>query len=342
MLYYHHPLQLYFSAVSREAMPHKLDHPHMDSRLAERIKRKKAQLDHYRPLPTDTVRRLNDDLRVFLTYHSNAIEGNSLSLQETQMVIDYGITIHGHPLREYLEATNHAEAYQYVTALVEKRERITRETILTLHSLVTDKILESKGQFRTVPVYIRGSNMTPPPARDVERLMHEWIAWIYGEGLEYDPLTRAAIAHHGFEAVHPHIDGNGRVGRLLLNLMLMQEGYPPALLLNDWRTRYIHSLNAANAGNYGTLINMIGQAVEAGFDLYLEACAATPEYQLLAELDGTCGYKLAYLSWLARQGRLDAVKRNGRWYSTHKAIEQYKAEAEGGKQKRGRPPSGRK
>src|SRR6266567_7753724 len=169
-----------------------LSRPRMDRRLAERVGRKKAELDRHRPLPQDTVRRLNDDLRVFLTYHSNAIEGNSLSLQETQMVIDYGITIHGHPLREYLEATNHAEAYQYVTALVEKRERITRETILTLHSLVTDKILESKGQFRTVPVYIRGSNMTPPPARDVERLMREWIAWIYGEGLEYDPLTRAA------------------------------------------------------------------------------------------------------------------------------------------------------
>jgi hypothetical protein len=73
-------------------MPHKLDHPHMDQRLAERIKRKKAQLDHYRPLPSDTVRRLNDDLRVFLTYHSNAIEGNSLSLQETQMVIDLPTT----------------------------------------------------------------------------------------------------------------------------------------------------------------------------------------------------------------------------------------------------------
>ena len=95
----------------------------MDPRLAERIKRKKTQLDRYRPLPRDTVRRLNEDLRVFLTYHSNAIEGNSLSLQETQMVIDYGITIHGHPLREYLEATNHAEAYQYVTDLVEKRDQ---------------------------------------------------------------------------------------------------------------------------------------------------------------------------------------------------------------------------
>jgi Fic family protein len=82
----------------------------MDPRLVERISRKKAQLDRYRPLPSDTVRRLNEDLRVFLTYHSNAIEGNSLSLQETQMVIDYGITIHGHPLREY-EVFNHNERY---------------------------------------------------------------------------------------------------------------------------------------------------------------------------------------------------------------------------------------
>src|SRR3984893_10852776 len=119
-------------------MPQKSDHPHMNPRLAERINRKKAQLDTYRPLPRDTVRRLNEDLRVFLTYHSNAIEGNTLTLRETQLVIDYGITIHSHPLREYLEATNHAEAYSFVTSLVEKREPITRDTILSLHSLVME------------------------------------------------------------------------------------------------------------------------------------------------------------------------------------------------------------
>lgn len=309
----------------------------MEPRLAERIKRKKAELDGYRPLPRDTVRRLNDDLRVFLTYHSNAIEGNSLTLQETQMVIDYGITVHGHPLREYLEATNHAEAYRFVTELAEKPERISRATILKLHSMVMDKILDSKGNFRTVPVYIRGSNMTPPPARDVERLIHEWLKWVYGEGLQYDPVTRAAIAHHGFEAVHCFEDGNGRVGRLLLNLMLMQEGYPPALLLNDWRVRYIHGLNLANTGTYGPLLNLIGQSVEAGLDLYLESCAVTPEYQSLRELAEASDYSLEYLSWLARQGRIEAVKRNGRWYSTQEAIKRYKTEAEAGKQKRGRP-----
>ncbi len=192
-------------------------------------------------------------------------------------------------------------------------------------------------RYDTVPVYIRGSNMTPPPARDVERLMSEWVAWINGVGLEYDPVTRATIAHHGFEAVHGFEDGNGRVGRLLLNLMLMQEGYPPALLLNDWRTRYIQGLIAANTGNYGPLLNLIGQCVEAGLDLYLEACVDTPEYRPLRELAEASGYLLEYLSWLARQGRLDAVKRNGRWYSTREAIEQYKAQAEEGKQKRGRP-----
>src|SRR5437868_9443651 len=86
-------------------------------------------------------------------------------------------------------------------------------------------------------------------------------------------VTRAAIAHHGFEAVHPFVDANGRVGRLLLNLMLMREGYPPALLLKDWRIRYIHALNEGNTGQYAPLVNLIGQAVEACLDLYLEACA---------------------------------------------------------------------
>lgn len=105
--------------------------------------------------------------------------------------------------------------------------------------------------------------------------MHEWVDWISGSGLIYEPVTRAAIAHHGFEAVHGFEDGNGRVGRLLLNLMLMQEGYPPALLLVDWRPLYIQALMRANTGNYDDLLTLIGQAVADGLDLYLEACATS-------------------------------------------------------------------
>ncbi len=171
--------------------------PRLDPRLTERLTRKKAQLDRYRPLPSETVRRLNEDLRVFLTYYSNAIEGNTLSLQEMQMVIDYGLTIGGHPLREYLEVTNHAAAYSYMASPVEGRAPLTRETILELHRLVMNRILEAAGQFRTVPVFIRGANMTPPPASRVESLMREGVAWIGGEGKQYAPVVRAAIAHHG-------------------------------------------------------------------------------------------------------------------------------------------------
>ncbi|GAC1394642.1 MAG: Fic family protein [Ktedonobacteraceae bacterium] len=313
--------------------------PRIDPRLAERLIQKKRLLDSYRPLPKDTVHRLNDDLRVFLTYHSNAIEGNSLSLRETQMVIEYGVTIQGHPLREYLEATNHAEAYSHLTQLVEKNELITRETILLLHSIVMDKILSSHGQFRKVPVYIRGSNMTPPPASQVEALIHEWLTWIEGEGKSYEPVIRAVIAHHGFEAIRPFEDGNGRIGRLLLNLMLMREGYPPTVILRDARIRYIHALDEANTGNYNLLANVIGQAVEAGLDLYLEACAASSEniYQSLSVLAQATEYSVDYLGWLVRKGRIDAVKRGRLWYSTKAAIEQYKAEADEGKLKRGRP-----
>ncbi len=218
-----------------------LSRPRMDRRLAARVERKKAELDRYRPLPQDTVRRLNDDLRVFLTYHSNAIEGNSLMLQETQMVIDYGITIHGHPLREYLEATNHAEAYQYVTALVEKRESITCETIRALHALVMDKILETKGRFRTSPVYIHGSNMTPPRAREVERLMREWVMWVYGEGLEYEPVMRAAIAHHGFEACSPPKKPDGT--------------YPPGFLHHPIYIATRYPRYAASLHSASTMLN---------------------------------------------------------------------------------------
>src|SRR3989440_12385777 len=328
----------------RKAMPDTSHHEQarMDARLAERLEHKKAELDRYRPLPRDTVRRLNEDLRVFLTYHSNAIEGNTLSLRETQMVIEYGVTIGGRPLRKYLEAPTHAEAYSYMTSLVEKQTSITHETILTLHNLVMDKILKTKGQFRTVPVYIRGANMTPPPASQVESLMHEWIAWINGPGIDYEPVIRAAIAHHGFEAVHPFADGNGRVGRLLLNLMLMREGYPPALLLRDWRTRYIQALDTANIGNYSPLANMIGQAVEAGLDLFLgawSAMIASPgdAYQPLSVLAQPSGYSVDYLGWLVRQGRIEAVKRGRHWYSTFDAIQRYKAEIEMGVAPRGRP-----
>lgn len=315
--------------------------PRMDPRLARRITEKRATLDARRPLPPAVVRVLHDDLQVRLTFHSNAIEGNTLSLRETQLVIEQGITIGGHSLKEHLEATNHAAAYARMAALADARTQLTVETVLELHRRVTDRILDEPGQFRRGAVSIRGSQLTPPPARDVPALMDTWVAWLNGEDRQYEPVTRATIAHHGFLAVHPFLDGNGRTARLLLNLMLLRAGYPPALLLQEWRLGYLEALAQADRGRYSPLLNILGRAVESGLDLYLDACAATPdeEWLPLAELATGTAHSAEYLALLIRKGRLAGTKRVGRWHSTRAALARYEAEVAAGVVPRGRPRS---
>ena len=312
-----------------------VDEPRMDARLARRLVQKKKQLDAYRPLESFTVQRLQQDLRLLATYHSNAIEGNTLSLHETQMVLEYGITADGHPLREYLEATNHAEAFDTLSALVERP--ITLETVQRLHALVMDKIDPQAGELRKVQVYIRGAPFTPPPARDVPFYLSQWVNWLTSDtALHYDPVTRAAIAHHDFEALHPFTDGNGRVGRLLLNLILMQDGYPPALVLREWRPRYIQALQQAHVGEYAPLVNLVGLAVEQTLDLYLEACVESTTHLLpLHELAPMFDTTADYLGQLARTGKFEAKKRGQHWYASKEAVQQYFLEAN--TQPRGRP-----
>lgn len=203
--------------------------PWMNTRIAKRLVQKKKLLDEYRPLPPFTVQRLHEDLRVLLTYHSNAIEGNTLSLAETQMVLTYGVTVNGHPLREFLEATNHAEAFDALTRLA--TNQIAVDTVLALHRLVMDKIDDRAGELRTVQVYIRGADFIPPLASDVPLYLEQWVRWLTSEdALQDEPVTRAAIAHHDFEALHPFTDGNGRVDLYLgacvestAHLLLLQE-----------------------------------------------------------------------------------------------------------------------
>jgi len=309
--------------------------PQMDARIARRIAQKKKQLDTYRPLEPFTVQRLHQDLRLLTTYNSNAIEGNTLTLHETQMVLEYGITIDGHPLREYLEATNHAEAFDALPELVV--QPITIETVQKLHYLVMEKIDPNAGELRKVQVYIRGANFTPPPAKDIPLYLSQWVQWLTSDSaLRYSPVIRAAIAHYDFEAVHPYTDGNGRVSRLLLNLMLMQEGYPPALVLREWRPRYIQALQHAHFGDYIPLIDLIGLAVEQTLDLYLEACVESSAHLLpLKELAPLFNTTVDYLGQLARAGKFAARKRGQYWYASKEAVQQYFQEAND--QPRGRP-----
>ncbi len=307
----------------------------MDARLARRIAEKKSRLDSYRPLDQGMVRRLHEDFRVEATYHSNAIEGNTLTLAETELVLEYGMTIDGHPLREHYEVTNHAKAYDAMERL--SRNPIDLETVLFLHRLVKAQIDEDAGQLRTGPVHIRGASFTPHPAKEVPLYLAQWVRWLTSnQALAYEPVTRAAIAHHDFESLHPFFDGNGRVGRLLLNIMLIQEGYPPALVLRDWRQRYIIALQHASAGNYHGIIDLIGQAVELSLDRYLQSCTdATAHLLSMKELAAVFETSVDYLGQLARTGKFDAKKRGSYWYASVEAVAQYFHEAD--EQPRGRP-----
>ena len=190
-----------------------------------------------------------------------------------------------------------------------------------------------------VQVYIRGSNYTPSSARDVPLYMQQWVRWLTSDdALRYSPIIRAAIAHHDFEALHPFTDGNGRVGRLLMNLMLMQDGYPPALILREWRTRYIMALQAAHHGEYTNLVNLIGLAVEHSLDLYIESCETSTAHLLsLKELATLYGLDNNYLGQLARTGKIEATKRGNFWYASQEALQRYLREVQ--EQPRGRPRS---
>ncbi|MBX0327398.1 Fic family protein [Oscillochloris sp. ZM17-4] len=314
--------------------------PHMDPRLARRLQEKQAALAARRPLAPATLRLIHEDLQVRLTFHSNAIEGNTLSLRETQLVIERGLTIGGHTLAEHLEATNHAAAVRALLAMADAEAPLGVATILELHRLVMERMLDEAGAWRSGAVSIRGSALQPPPAAQVPGLMDEWLAWLDGPGRAYGPVERAAIAHHGFVAVHPFRDGNGRTGRLLLNLLLLRAGFPPALLLQEWRLGYLEALSQADRGRYGPLLNLVGRAVEIGLDLYLEACdAAPPQEDLLPlrELAAGGDFSAEYLALLIRKGRLAGSKRGGRWYSTRAALARYVAEVARQEVPRGRP-----
>src|SRR6266545_2532488 len=313
----------------------------LDPRLAAWLAEKKTHLDILRPLPPAVVQRLANDMRVLLTYHSNAIEGNTLTLYETKMVIEEGVTISGQPLRYYLEARNHAEALDQVRALAEKKAPITIATVLLLHRLMMNDVFPDAGQWRVGYVHIRGAAHTPPHPRVVPQLMADWVAWLDDDGLAYPPVLRAALAHVVFEVIHPFSDGNGRVGRLLLNLMLMREGYPPALLPQEWRTGYIHGLHLAQtSGNHSPIGNLIGRAVEQALDRYLESIEASDAIPLpLSEVAERTGERAEHLAWLIRKGRLSAVKRGRRWFATVEAVERYRREVAGREIPRGRPPA---
>ena len=200
----------------------------------------------YRPLPPETLKSLRDYYRVGLTYTSNAIEGNSLTESETKVVIEDGLTIQGKPLRDIYEAVGHAKAYDYVYQLTDK-EQLSESDILTLHQLFYQNIdPEKAGQYRNVKVYISGSRYAVSPVAKIQTEMKDLIDWYNKNEKKIHPIELAATFHLRFVFIHPFIDGNGRMARLLMNLVLLRNGYTIAIVPAVLRHEYIYSLEAAH------------------------------------------------------------------------------------------------
>lgn len=192
--------------------------------MLERIDRKKEELDSKRPLTEGELARLNEEFAVEYTYNSNAIEGNTLTLRETDMVLR-GLTIDQKPLKDHIEAVGHKEAFDFVSELVKDNVPISESTIKQIHFLVLADRKEDRGVYRRIPVRIMGAAHEPVQPYLISPRMEQLIRE-FAESKEHT-VTKLARFHIAFEGIHPFIDGNGRTGRLLVNLELMKAGYPP-------------------------------------------------------------------------------------------------------------------
>ncbi len=298
----------------------------LDGRLHERIVSKKRLLDSHRPLSVEKVRRLREAMEIEYTYHSNAIEGNRLTLRETQLVIREGVTVGGKSVRDHLEARNHPRAISYIESL--KDRDLMEEDVLELHRIIFSGILESAGGFRKSQVFIEGSDYMPPPAFEVPALVKELLDWLRKNPEELRPVEVAAVSHHRFVSIHPFDDGNGRVARLLMNLLLIRRGYPFTVVRNYDRRRYYDTLRKADEGDLAPFVNFIGRCVEESLDLYLSAVEPTNEkkqFLSLAEAAKLTPYSAEYLGLLARKGLIAAVKIGKDWHITQEALNNYMA-----------------
>lgn len=227
----------------------------------------KAELDRRRSLTSGELKRLQDEFLVEFTYNSNAIEGNTLTLKETALVLE-GLTIDQKPLKDHLEAVGHRDAFLYVISLVSDKVPISERIIREIHALVLMNKPDDKGVYRRISVKIMSSYHEPPEPYLVPTQMEQLVGDLSRDNRH--TIEKAALFHLNFEGIHPFIDGNGRTGRLLLNLMLMQAGYPPIDVKFSDRRKYYACFDSYYRDNDASpMVNMVGEYVKERLSHYL-------------------------------------------------------------------------
>lgn len=211
----------------------------------------KQKISSARPLAKEELKSLDDYFRVGFTYSSNALEGNTLTISETKILLEDGITVGGRPLKDCYEAVGHGTAYDFMLELARQQDMyITEDTIKKLHRLFYQKVdADQAGQYRSIQVFISGTDYIPPSAEDVPQLMSHMVDQIRSSRTTLHPIELAAMAHKRLVDIHPFVDGNGRTARLLMNLILVNAGYGVVSIPPIWRNDYINTLSTSRRQN---------------------------------------------------------------------------------------------
>lgn len=230
----------------------------------------KDEIDKKRPIPQNKMNILSQKFREEWTYHSNALEGNTLTLEETAFFLREGLTIKGKTIREHQEVTNHAEAILYLRDVLEDVE-ISERLIKDLHAIIFLGVKDERGrlfkggsykQENNFAVTLSGNIKNYTPAIEVQQEMEGLITWYQYNKKSLHPVELATTFHHKLVSIHPFRDGNGRVCRLCMNLILMKFGYPPAVIRREEREDYLLSLESADKGNLTPLINLVAKELK--------------------------------------------------------------------------------
>ena len=229
--------------------------------ILQECDRLKAQLDALRPLDPDLLENLREVYTVRLTYNSTAIEGNTLTETETQIVLEKGITIAGKSLQDHLEIINHAQAIDFIRELAKTNSPISEWEISQIHGLVCKGDYRA-GAYRTANVMAAGTNYRYPDIVQVPNLMSDFSDWL-SQPSSLHPIEIATEIHARLVTIHPFTDGNGRVARLLMNLQLLQTGYPLAIVQAADRAAYINAVVAWQTGNTEPLLRLVADCVKA-------------------------------------------------------------------------------
>lgn len=271
------------------------------------LTRKKGELARQKPLDTAILKNLEEWLKVELTYSSNAIEGNTLTRIETAQVIEKGVSVAltGKSLQDQLEAINHAKALEYIRNLAKQKKNhqaITEEDIKEIHKIILTSINDEwAGRYRESEVFIKGVSVEFPLPQTVPHRMTEFCQWLSLQQNEH-PVRVAADAHFKLVSIHPFIDGNGRTARLLMNLILIINGYPMAIIKNEDRTKYLESVNLGQTkDDLQMFYSVIEHGVERSLDAYLNATKNKPSIPVFMGKD--TNIKLLKISEFAQAAR---------------------------------------